>query len=490
MLKRPSITLDIVGAITLVGNSNHRVLLIGEIGNSSTTVTNVIQKDIQSDNIAQFGDESQLYLAIQKFKEINDISKLDILPIAKGTTKATATITIANNATKDGKLKISIGGKFVEASVKNGDTKVVVATTIESAFSTSKLYTVTRASNVVTLTTKQPTASINGTSIVITESATTGTKPTSTSFVGGVSTTLDDDFLSSVTIDERYQSIVFDYENGTGACRKYLENNFNLTNNINDGVAFSTVNKSLAGFKTLLGTENYKTLVLFGNLNEMKYDVYPLVATIEIVAIRAMRLTPKANISKYVLQGSIETEGGMSISTLPYFNTPLTFSKPIGTITESQLVELTSLGGSVWTHNGVTVLSEVTTTYKTNNVGEIDGSWKFLNYIDTMSTIREYIVSNLRVRYGQVRLTDGELISGKCITNTGAIKATVIKLYNDLSKMAITRKGFDKFVSKNITIKEDLSTGYVKLSIKTPIVTQLRGITGNVVEVLNISTTI
>jgi len=104
-----------------------------------------------------------------------------------------------------------------------------------------------------------------------------------------------------------------------------------------------------------------------------------------------------------------------------------------------------------------------------------------------MSVIREYFVKGLRARYGQVRLTDGDLIAGRAITNKGAIKATLLKFYDELAKLALTRLGYNKAFADTITLEEDLSTGRVSLNCKVPIVTQLRTIDGNIVEVLDIS---
>ncbi len=41
----------------------------------------------------------------------------------------------------------------------------------------------------------------------------------------------------------------------------------------------------------------HRTQVIFGNLYEMEYDIASFSATAEIVAIRALRLTPRANIA-------------------------------------------------------------------------------------------------------------------------------------------------------------------------------------------------
>ena len=487
-LQRPSVTLNISPATTSP-SINHRVLIIGEIGDTSTVTTDEVIKDIQLSDIDIFGKDSNLYYAISKFKSINKINILDVLPIPKGSSKSNCDITINGVATKDNKLTFTLFNNFVEVVINNGDDNVTIATNLETALNASEyftnVFTINRNNETVTLTTIQPSASLNNTQGVITlEYSDNGITNSTTKFNGGVSNTLADNYLDD-KLDERYNSIIFDHTNGTKAIRLYLESQFNLLNKINDGVGFTLVTDSLANFKAIVDSENYKTLVIFGNLDEMKYNINPLVATSEIVAIRALRLTEGSTIANYVSQ-NIETFGSISLASLPYFNTPLSFDKPIGCIDEEDLINVINKGGSLFINNGVTVLSEITTTYKTNNLGDEDVSFKYLNYVDTLSVIREYLVVGLRKKYSQFRLTDGDLIAGKALTNKGAIKATIIKFLNELADKALVRKGLDNFIKKNLLISDNLETGTISFQCKVPIVVQLRNIQGNLIEVLDI----
>jgi len=483
-LQRPSITVDIDSNVVQSGVSEQRVLIIGEIGTGATaTALNLVEDVSTTDSLTLFGADSQLNKAVEKFKNVNAYVSLDVLPIATGTTQATADITVVNPATNTGTLYVSIGGEVTGVAVTNGDTSVVVATAIETAFSTNSMFTASRVGNVVTLTAKQATASINGTKIFLSESVYLGVDSTATDFLGGVSTTLASSTLTDLNFTNRYQSIITDYALTVTHGRVYTEVNLNLTNQINDGVTFATTNASLANAKTFLGTQNYKTLCLFYNLDEMKYNVYPLVATAEIVAIRSLRLSDNASISNYVLD-SVEAIGGMNKCSLPYFNTPLSFGEPAGKIEESDLVSLIDAGGTTFTHNGTCVLSEVVTTYKTNAQGLTDLSWKYLNYLDTMSAVREYFVTQLRAKYGQSRFTNGDLIAGVSMANKGSIKAFITRLYGILAdkgsskQVGITRAGFEKYFSKNLIVSEDLATGTFTFIAKVPIVTQLRELNG------------
>jgi phage tail sheath gpL-like len=487
-LQRPSTTINISPAITKP-SIYHRVLIIGEIGANSDSKTDEIIKDIQLTDIEEFGKDSQLYYAIKQFKQFNKLNILDVLPVSQGDSTASADITIDGTATKDNKLTFKFNNRFVEVVIKNGDNATTIATGLESELKGndyfSDVFTISRSDNVVTLETIQQSESLNNHRGFITlDGLDNAISWDSGRFSGGASDTLADDYLDG-KCDERYNSIIYDYSLGIDAVRVYLEAQFNLLNKINDGVGFTTVRTSLADFKDIVNDENYRTQVIFGNLYEMEYDIASFSATAEIVAIRALRLTPRANIAPYVSQ-SIETFGGLYCASLPYFNTVLSFDKPVGCIEEEDLVNVIDKGGSLWVNNGVTVLSEVVTTYKTNNLGDTDISFKYLNYVDTLSVIREYLTISLRKRYAQFRLTDGQLIKGKAITNKGAIKASIIKYLTDLSELALVRKGFNKFIEDNLLIEEDMETGTITFNCKTPIVVQLRNIQGNIIEVLDI----
>jgi phage tail sheath gpL-like len=491
-LQRPSITLNISPTITKP-TIQHRVLIIGEIGDNSTVETDKVIEDIQIKDIDIFGKDSQIYYAIEKFKSINKLNILDVLVVKKGSNKSTSDITITGTATKNNKLSFTLNNNFVEVVINNLDTDITIATNLESVLNENSyftdVFTISRTDNKVTLETKQPSATLNNhLSIISLKYIDDGITTTITRFTGGSSNTLQDDYLSN-KLDERYNSIIYDYSLGLNAVRVYLESQFNLLNKINDGVGFTTIRDNLTNFKSIVDNQNYKTQVIFGNLFEMEYNVSSLVATAEIVAIRALRLTNKANISNYVSQ-NIETFGGISLASLPYFNTPLTFPKPDGCIDEEDLINVLNVGGSLWVNNGTTVLSEVVTTYKKNNLGDEDKSFKYLNYVDTLSVIREYLTISLRKRYSQTRLTNSDLIPNKSITNKGAIKASIIKYLNELADLALVRKGLDKFISDNLSINEDLETGTITFSCKVPIVVQFRTIQGNLIEVLEIESSI
>ena len=215
-------------------------------------------------------------------------------------------------------------------------------------------------------------------------------------------------------------------------------------------------------------------------------------------SIRALRRQPNANIANYVISrnGALDSIGGTALSSKPYANTPLRLLPIIETNRGFDKLEVSDLNnsgifvvGNNRAGNSV-IVGEVVTTYKTDAAGINDDTYKFLNYVDTASAGREYISNNLEAAYAQTRLTDGELVGGRDMTNAQDIEAYITGLYSDLtgSDFVIARGGEEnlQFFKNNINVTADLLTGTVTAPFSLPIVTQLRRINAPMTLVFNI----
>jgi predicted extracellular nuclease len=120
------------------------------------------------------------------------------------------------------------------------------------------------------------------------------------------------------------------------------------------------------------------------------------------------------------------------------------------------------------------------TTYKTDSGANADITWKFLNYVDTSSNIREYMFNNYKSRFAQSRLTAGSVSRGRDMANDVIIRAYTEQLYKDLAgpNYVLVQDGEDAFVyfKENLTVTLDLGLGKATLTMFVPIVTQLRQI--------------
>jgi len=261
-----------------------------------------------------------------------------------------------------------------------------------------------------------------------------------------------------------------------------------------DGVAIVGAVESYANVSALGSAQNSQSVAIVAQekttastrlvgscMREIPYNHAAMIA-----GIRALRLTDGASISRFIISrdGSLDRWGGMALASLPYFNTPVPALEPMNVadgFTNTEAANLEAVGVSVIGNNSTgtdVILGSMVTTYKTDVAGNPDTSFKYLNYVDTASAIREYNYNNLRARFGQSRLTEGALIPGRAMANGPLIESYAIGLYKDLADLALVQAGEDaeQYVKDNMTITLDLEDGSVLLTQIVPIVTQLRTI--------------
>ena len=155
-------------------------------------------------------------------------------------------------------------------------------------------------------------------------------------------------------------------------------------------------------------------------------------------------------------------------------------------------IELESSGGWLIRNNPVnTVLisNEAVSTYKTNTLGDPDVTYKYVNYFDTLSLVREYVFNNSKADFSQHILTTGQLIEGRPMVNANSLIATMVGYYAALSGLngdnsyvllragEAERKAFKQAIIDSIVVT--LSTGTITAESIANIVTQVRDITIN-----------
>jgi len=322
---------------------------------------------------------------------------------------------------------------------------------------------------------------------------------------GGVGVSVISSVLTTIA-NIRYQTMQMPATYDVDSLATFLDTRWEptATGIIKDGALIIVKTDTLANFKSSTTAQNKKVVSIFPNKSTELLpvgvaDLYLLgsahcqmdyVIGAQIAAIRALRLTSGADISDYV-DASVDSKdftGGASISTLPYHNTPLV-NVPLADLrnvwSEEEMIELQDAGYANFGNNisnTAVLIGDVLTRYKTNSLGQADVSYKYLNYLDQASIVREYFSVNLKARFNQYRLTTGTVVPNVNMADQGVIEAECIKLYGSLSDLGIMVKGEDarKLFINSLVTTIDEANGKVTIIMINPAVTQLREITGTI----------
>ncbi len=506
-ISQPAVTITIANADATVQNTDQRVLLVGQQTAAASAADGALTTNISSSGApedALYGQDSQLAAMIRAFKKVNKVVRIDAIGLDDDGSGVPRVVdfTLLGTATAAGSVTVVAGSeknhKF-EVAVAVGDTATVVGANITTAVNADLdvPFTCSDAVGAVTLTAVNDGTVANDLGVeVITDAAGITISVQVVETTAGATDPSLTGVLDVATL--RYQGVVWPYEDTT-VVAAYLLPRRNPTNDILDGVSFTTIQDTHANALTTLNALNNQDLVHFvdkqesivvgtieGYLGPAQNEASYVKSSI-FAAIRAIRLTQDESIASVVTTGaSLDQFGGPALASLPYFNTPLDDLPLIPAArgwTVSEIEQLFDAGGSVMgvnTAGNTAITGEVVTTYKTDAASNPDPTFQFLNYVDTESQIREYRWNNLKSRFAQSRLTEGSVSRGRDMANSVVIRAYVEKLYQDLAgpDFVLVQDGADAiaFYKENLTIDLDLSTGKVTITDLTPIVTQLRQI--------------
>lgn len=499
----PRINLPIVGAQTSVGTSAQRVLFVGQKTPSGSAASGVLVPDIQNDSSwdTLFGPNSMLAGMIRSFRNINIDVNIDAIPLddASGT-PADGEVAFTGPATEDGTITVIIGSELnhsFELAIADTDSATVIGDALEAAITAdvNAPFSASNSTGTVTITADNDGTEGNfiaiafsgivaGVGVTLTGMASGATNPTLTG-------------VFDVVGDTRYQTVVWPFSYGLTDLTAFLDPRFNFDNKILDGVGVVHATDTFANLQTAGNAENSQSLMILGNNVSTRAGLKGS-AMLEIgvnissqfAAIRSLRLEDGTNIANFVIatNGLRDTRGGDAIASFPYFNTPFANLPLIAQgdgFTDQELQDLSDAGISNLGINiagNVAIAGQIKTTYKTDVAGNPDPSFGFLNFVDTITTVREINFNRLRAQYAQSRLTQGSPQNGRAMANADMIRAFLIGVFQDLgsSDFVLLQSGEDalNFFKDNLSVTLDLSTGVVTITMKVPIVTQLREITG------------
>lgn len=504
-MRNPKVTLNLVSRDQTVGLEQHRVLLVGQktsSGSASAGLVSDLPRTAAEIN-ALFGADSHLAMVARAFRAVNIYTKVDAIALAdNGSTKATSKIVSSGTATEAKSVYVDVVSSTYHSykiDVVVGETPATLTAKImaATAVDTSKPFANAKSTTTVTDDTLTFTAANAGTlannwlirlrddfgrSVSV-----AGLTMTLTGWTGGAT----DPVLTTAldpTENIRYHGVVWPASYATSVVKSWINARFNLDNDIKDGVVFQWVHDTYANVKSAAASLNSASFVPMSN--ETMNTAYwkgahlpeaPDVLAAKFVAARARRFEQDISISDLVVINEPRDQfGGRHTASLPYFNTPMLdvgvpdhgagYTYPEQLDLEGSGVSV--IGGNV-TNNAV-ITGVIVTSYLNDAAGNPDDTWKYLEWRDSHSVIREFFVNNLREDFSQHRLTSGSLVSGFAIANEALIRAQLAGYYDILSDDAITVAGRDarKFFDENLVVTVIPDQRKVMIAAKVPMVSQ------------------
>jgi phage tail sheath gpL-like len=503
-ISQPDVQFSIAPASTDISTSAQKVLLVAPKTSAGTAVSGALNESIGNDSSvyeALAGSRSLGYHAIRAFKSYNERTRLDaiLLDDAAGT-PATGTVVFGGAATEAGTLTIKIGSSkyhTITYAIADLDTPTLAGDSLAAAITADTRVPVTAANvtGTVTLTaandgtegndiTLEVSGTVAGLTVTLTGMASGATNPTLTG-------------IFDVIGDARYQTIIWPATWGTTEIKALLDARFNAGKLIQDGMAIMAKQDSYANHITALGSENsqsvqYRTIGQIITATRKGSEILELSTCVaaQAAAIRALRFTENAPLSRFVIGSGRDIFGGMHMASKPLHNTPYPDLPvpPTGYGFDSTEIDaLADAGGTVMgadpAGSGI-IDNSVVTTYLTDGAGNSDPSFKYQESVDTMSQVREYFQVNVKARYAQERLTGGDIVAEHNMSNSGSIRAYIKRLHSNLTKTGAvllqTSAEIEKYIDENLVITPNLTTGYVTVTMKVIPVSQIRGVTGSV----------
>lgn len=506
----PYVTANINSALTSQAVAERSILLVGHMV-SGTASSGALVEDLisEAEFNAAFGRTSQIAKAGRALIEALSVSRIRPTVSAIALTDngsgvaATGTVAFSGTATEAGTITVYID------SIRNGAYEIAVASGA-TATSLGALLVAAIAANL-----DSPVTSVNTTGSVAltavnkgTQGNTIGLKYSGT--VAGITTTLTafasgatDPTLTTlfdVIASQRFTTIVYPAEWGTTTLTTETEAKFNVDNKVVDEFGIVCKQATYANSNTALDALNKKTLAyipvkLLTDTAHKGGGIFesPLVIAAYAAAYRELRLSVGANTSSFVTNG--QSVGGSFFGGIPYHNTPFALLPVIETgndFSDTECTELQSSGGWLLRNNPantVVISNEAVTTYKTNALGNSDLTFKYINYVDTLSLCREYIFNNLKADFSQHILTTGQLVAGRPMVNKDGFIGKMMGYYSALSGIngnnnyVLLRAGtaeaaaFKQALLDSVVI--NLSTGTITAEGIANIVTQVRNLLVN-----------
>jgi hypothetical protein len=319
---------------------------------------------------------------------------------------------------------------------------------------------------------------------------------TITKFSGGSGVpSITDTIVSGMSATTQYKHLVLSEDIDRTKFVIEANRRFNTQNVLLMGTVLQSLSKATATeVLTALGTLNNVGEVLLvskienlANAQGTSIRELGSVAASQFAASDTLALTIGVPVSHLVpvnAGNQNDAFGGPALASLPYFNRkyPYLFPMPASYgFTMAEVDSIEEAGGTVWQNNrsglGLTTAGAVT-TYKTDAGGNSDLSFKYLNYISTISEFKKLASALFYSRYSAARLGGSTIVSRRGMVNIDIMKAFWEEVYLTAGQdgYCLTRLGKEEldFFKQNLEVGIDFASGTVSTSGRVLPVTQLR----------------
>lgn len=495
----PRVNFNLVSADTEVGVSAQRMLFIGQMTEDGTATEKTLIKDIPNDNSWEtlFGKKSILANMIRQARKLCSFCQYQVTIDAIGlkdendATASSAKVTFEGTATATGNIEVVVGSeynhKYVVAIAKD-DTASQIATKFKNLVEADEKapFKATTSEGEVTLTFENKGSIGNNTALYY-KGLVAGITVGLEAFANGATDPVVNEELLGKIENLRYNEIVSPVEYGIEKIKTLLDGRFNTNNKILDGALYVCKADTLANHKNtvkMLNSQNinYQCNKLVDDEDYKGSSIYEFtfINAVYNATLKALRVSDGSQLSAVLIgQYPEDLMGGTHNNSLPFFNTSCPFMNAI--LAEKhwkaeEIKEINEVGGSVWDNNADDsglVMGEQLSTYRTDNAGNEDITWKFMNYRDTGSAIREYRFKNFKKDFAQSRMSDD---------TEKQVRNAFLRYYKTLrgSAYRLLREGKDayKYYEQNLKVALDFANGTVTIACKDPYVTQVREANG------------
>lgn len=424
-----------------------------------------------------FGSNSHLAQMGRAFRRINNVSKLDAIALADNASGvcAYATMALSGTALRAGTLTFDFVSSYdysYVVQVNVGDTATTILTNLMSLVSVDYEQPFIYVSDTIgTLYLEACNAGSHANDwLMRVKGAVAGIGVTLTSWANGATNPSLTTVFSPIA-NIRYQGVVWPGQYPITTLGNYLTPLLNVSNRIMDGRGFTYHNVALSTALTDAQSVNTGQVVILNNVPTSNAAYVgphipeaPDVIAAQFAAVRALRFEPNASLSQVISTNAANDQfGGMALASLPYFNTPFPYlGLPYSGTGYNQSSQNAAENGGVTVigvndaQTGV-IAGVVVTTWLTDTAGNPDTTWKYLEWIDTHSMVREYITNNIRQRFEQSRMTTGDVIPGRDMMNAALLTGAILGLCQDLQNacLIVAGQASRQFLQNNLTVTLD-----------------------------------